>query len=497
MQRVIDVEAAEAFADAEKAIDLLFASGVPVAGVDDAYAWIRGGDRLRRKVAALQVQVLAAIERSSLHQADGHASAKVMVRCGANLSGPEAFRLDQVARVLTVLPVVAEAFAQGLIGVGQVERLGRTYANRRVRKALIGLDEHLAVLAARLPYVEFEQKLAEWERLEDQDGPGEGGARAHRNRAARLDRGLDGAWDFVASLGGVQGAEIAEIFGHFIEAERLVDWAEARERLGDAVTAEDLCRTEPQRRADAFHAAMQAAASAIAGATGGSIIVTNIVMDLTTFEHHLRRVAGTDAGAEPDDRPSTDLAAEAAGLQPLDLEPLDPGPEDQPDRDDQPDRRDGGEQAPSGPAEPTPSAEPQTRATCRTLDGQPLDPAEVTAQALLGHVRRVVIGRDGVVLDMSRRSRLFAGLRQLAVRIPELTCAWPGCCVPVSRTQSDHIDAYNGPQRGRTDPGNGAPLCGMHNRFKHRSGIIPRRDEHGRWHAHRPDGTEIPYPGTG
>ena len=98
----------------------------------------------------------------------------------------------------------------------------------------------------------------------------------------------------------------------------MTDWAEARERIGDGATADDLQRTEPQRRADAFHAAMRAAASAWAAAPGGSIIVTNIVMDLTTFERQLRRVAGTDPG--PDPRASTDLADDAADLEPLDLD---------------------------------------------------------------------------------------------------------------------------------------------------------------------------------
>ena len=176
----------------------------------------------------------------------------------------------------------------------------------------------MAVLAARLPYVEFHQRMTNWERTEDENGAGDRAARAHRNRNARMDCGLDGAWDLLGKFGSLQGLEINEIFSHFVEAERLTDWAEARARLGDAVTAEDLCRTEPQRRADGFHAAMRAAASAFANAPGGSIIVANIVMDLTTFERQLCRVAGIDPG--PDDRAAIDLADEAATLQPLDLD---------------------------------------------------------------------------------------------------------------------------------------------------------------------------------
>jgi hypothetical protein len=127
---------------------------------------------------------------------------------------------------------------------------------------------------------------------------------------------------------------------------------------------------------------------------------------------------------------------------------------------------------------------------CGTLDGHPLDPAEVAAAALIGRVRRVVVGADGVVLDMSRIHRFFTGPRQLAVFLSESTCYWTGCNTPGSWCQADHLDAFNGPRRGSTNPGNGGPACGRHNRFKEH-GFTVHRDERGRWHIYRPDGTEI------
>lgn len=476
MGRVADPDTEEALTDVDHGIDRLAHHGVAPAGLDDAYALVRRLDRVNRRVRALQVKVLHEIEQAGLFHADGHASAKVMVRCAANLSSADAHRLESVQRALAALPVVEAAFAQGSIGIGQAERIARTFANRRVRNQLIAIDDHLAVLAARLPYLEFDQKLANWERTEDEDGAGDRAARAHRNRKAQLTGGLDGAWDFLASFGSVQGAEIAEIFGHFVEAQRLADWAEARSRVGEGATADDLLRTEPQRRADAFHAAMRAAASAVANAPGGSIIVTNIVMDLTTFERQLRRVAGTDV--EPDIRGNADLAADAAALKPLDL-----GGEPQPDL------------APEHEPVPPPGDDGRVGFRCGTLDGHPLDPAEVTAEALLGHVRRVVVGADGIVVDMGRRTRLFTGPRQLAVKIPQITCCWPGCSAPVSWCQADHLEAFNGSRQGSTCPGNGGPLCGKHNRFK-QHGFTVHRDQRGRWHHHRPDGTEIPQPGA-
>ena len=127
---------------------------------------------------------------------------------------------------------------------------------------------------------------------------------------------------------------------------------------------------------------------------------------------------------------------------------------------------------------------------CGTLDGHPLDPAEVAAAALIGRVRRVVVGcrrrrarhePDPPVLHRT------APARRLPLREHLLLDGLPH---PGSWCQADHLDAFNGPKRGSTNPGNGGPACGRHNRFKEH-GFTVHRDERGRWHIFRPDGTEI------
>ncbi|MCP4960360.1 MAG: HNH endonuclease [Actinomycetia bacterium] len=57
--------------------------------------------------------------------------------------------------------------------------------------------------------------------------------------------------------------------------------------------------------------------------------------------------------------------------------------------------------------------------------------------------------------------------------------------------QIDHLDPYNGTNKGRTDQTNSGPLCGKHNRLKHTAGFTTYRDNQGQWHVLRPDGTEI------
>ena len=135
-----------------------------------------------------------------------------------------------------------------------------------------------------------------------------------------------------------------------------------------------------------------------------------------------------------------------------------------------------------------PAQHPGRQFRCETLGGHPIDPTEAFAAALVGRVRRAVVGCDGVVLDMSGLHQLFTGPLRHAVMLLMTRCYWPGCKVTVSHCQMDHLE----PRRsgGRTNPGNGAPACGRHNRLKEH-GYTVRPDARGRLRVHRPDGTPI------
>ncbi|MEO6628928.1 MAG: HNH endonuclease signature motif containing protein, partial [Aquihabitans sp.] len=95
-------------------------------------------------------------------------------------------------------------------------------------------------------------------------------------------------------------------------------------------------------------------------------------------------------------------------------------------------------------------------------------------------------------IDLGRRSRLFRGPAALATRLGNTHCYWPGCHVPVSNCQIDHLIPWANPGNspGQTNPHNGGPACAKHNRHKER-GFTVNRDPNGNWHTHRPNGTEI------
>jgi Domain of unknown function (DUF222) len=380
-----------------------------------------------RRLGAVQVRLLDEVERTGAFSADGHASAKVMIRHVAKLSNGSAAARQRGARMVPRLADVGAALAAGTLGLDQFDLLGRVFANPRVRDAMVDAQAWFLRLAARLSYADFELEVRQWERLADADGPEPADSGGHENRDVSLVQDFDLSWTLAGGFGALQGAAIHEIFGHYIDAERLTDWEKARAEHGDEATVADLPRRESQRRADALWQVFQDAAKSGVG-TVPVDFVHNIVWGHDTFEEITRRLGG-------------------AAPQPLD---------------------------------------PATY-RCETLDGVPLEPMEAAANALVEKFRRVVVDASGVVIDLGR-ARTFTGGARLAAQLAAPHCLWPGCAVPTSRCEIDHsIDHADG---GLTNPGNGAPFCGRHNRWKQK-GFSVWRDPCGEWHVHRPDGTEI------
>jgi hypothetical protein len=67
--------------------------------------------------------------------------------------------------------------------------------------------------------------------------------------------------------------------------------------------------------------------------------------------------------------------------------------------------------------------------------------------------------RDGLPIDVGRRRRLFTGRQRQALQARDRTCCYPGCTVPVRRTQCHHIEDWL--KGGKTNLANGANLCNL------------------------------------
>jgi hypothetical protein len=424
---VLLAEAAEAIDTIGNGLDALFASGMSPADDRDAIVWITELETLSRRVAAAQTGLLDVIDRKSLFAADGHASAKVIVRHHAKLSEGDAKARVQVAAVCRDLPEVAEAWQAGQVGASQMRVIGEVHANPRVRPEMEERQQRLLDDARLMSARRFAQTTRGWARLVDQDGPQPAGERCHERRDSKLiPDPIDSSWTLSGSFGSLQGVEMREILDHFIDAEFKVDWAEAKQRVGERVTKADLERTDAQRRADAMLQLFRDAAAAPEGAVPPGF-VHNIHWSAESYEELLQSLAGNRA----------------------------------------------------------PHPDPDTH-MCRTPDGFDVDPTEAATNSLLFSFRRMVVDAKGVVIDLGR-ARRFTGSARTAASGPYQRCVWPGCWVQVTACEIDHVTEHA--KGGGTDPTNGIPLCGRHNRWKQK-GFTVHREHDGTWRLTRPDGTQ-------
>ena len=413
----------------DTAIDALFASQLSPVSAPEATASMVELDRLARRIHAAQLDLMANIDARGLHRGDGFASVKTLARHSGRHSPGEALDRDRARRMLAALDHGATAFRDGAIGIDQIHLLGRVHANPRVADAMAAHQEWFCDQARHLDYPSFEIRVREWERLTDHDGPEPPGERTHRNRNARITQNpIDLSWHLEGAFGALQGAGIDEIWRHYIDAEYLTDWETARATHGDATCETHLPRTHAQRRADALARSFDDAAHAKNSPVPNGF-THSIIWSADTFETMVRRLAGDhDAPLDPDTH------------------------------------------------------------RCETIDGVPLHPTETAACAMVTAIRRMIIDARGVVIDLGER-RFFTGAARDAARAASHQCVFTGCCVPASACEIDHLTEHS--RGGRTNPGNGAPECGMHNRFR-QHGFTVHRDQTGHWHTLRPDGTEIP-----
>jgi hypothetical protein len=126
---------------------------------------------------------------------------------------------------------------------------------------------------------------------------------------------------------------------------------------------------------------------------------------------------------------------------------------------------------------------------CETSAGTPIHPDDALAASIFGHVRRIVLDGAGVVTDMGRRRRLFTGAARDAAQLSARRCSRWGCTVPAELCDIDHLHEHA--KGGPTDPVNGDPACGTHNRQKNQGYTSARDRRTGRVIHFRPDGTPM------
>jgi hypothetical protein len=411
-----------------------------LAGLDDATVTkrFRALESKARRIEAELAIVIAEAKRRQLFLDDGHRSMAGWLRANANLANRQIRPRLQMADLVDDLPVVIDTLAAGHIGIAQTEQLATVAANPRCGQLLPESIDVLLEQAEQLPHVDAKRCLDRWVMFADLDGAHRQRELDHERRTATVTE-LDGTAHMSASGGtALLAAELQTIFQHFVDAEFAADSVERLELHGANAANALLPRTDAQRRFDALVTIFRLAAVAVAdGHTTARPLelVLNLICDQTTFEEQ--------------------LAHDGLIPTPTDLPPTD-----------------------------------WSQRRCDTIDGTVLLPTDTVRAALHGHVRRIVINTAGIPIDVGRKRRLFTGVARQVARLLGHHCDHPGCTVPTSQCDIDHLDEW-ARDHGPTNLDNAGLQCNTHNRHKQRTRLHVYRDPHGRPHTQGPDGTWI------
>jgi len=389
---------------------------------------------MNRKLQSAILGVIDHADREARFLSDGHRNSAAWTRAVTNCSPGESRRRVRAIRALRDLHSFRDALQEGSVGVEQVNEVARLHANPRCGSQVSASEEILLDAARQLQYQDFTVVTQRWQTLADPDGSHRDHAAADANRDFTIHEHATG-FVIAAQCGVIQGTAIREMWQRFVDAEFVTDWDDAREQHGDRIATNLLPRTGSQRRFDAFFQMLESGSTNTGDAKMPDPVV-NVIVDLDTFEQHLR----------------AELGGPAARIYPATIL----------------DRR------------------------CETTDGVPVDPRDVLALAMIGHVRRIVLDANDVIVNAGRLTRLYRGPLRQAIQALNPRCRWLGCLIRARIAAIDHRREYA--EGGATDADNAEVLCDHHNRVKSKGGYRARRLPDGWWIIQRPDGTRLQSP---
>ncbi len=105
---------------------------------------------------------------------------------------------------------------------------------------------------------------------------------------------------------------------------------------------------------------------------------------------------------------------------------------------------------------------------CETDQGVPLPPETVRRLLCNGRITPVILGIDGVPLNLGRTQRLASRAQRRALRAMYRSCGFGNCDVPVGQCEIHHVLPFE--LGGRTDLENLVPLCARHHHVVHELG---------------------------
>jgi len=135
-------------------------------------------------------------------------------------------------------------------------------------------------------------------------------------------------------------------------------------------------------------------------------------------------------------------------------------------------------------------ADPQTRPAAAQLgSGATADNTVARQAACDGDVARILLGTDGLPLDVGRAHRLVPAHIRRAAEVRDGGCVFAGCHAPAWWCDAHHLVHWI--DGGETSLTNTALLCERHHTQVHHGYRLEWDLDEGCWRTYRPDGREI------
>lgn len=475
-------------------------------------------ERARRRVEGELIGWLLEVDRTAAYVDSGYADVAAWGRGELRWCPAEARARRGLMDLVRRAPAVLEQLLDGHLGVAQAHLLGRLFRAPRVGRYVPDFIDSFLRYATELDYAGFEQYCSAWRLLMDQDGSCPDRSR----RSAHLGF-VDHEFRLSMSGPAIDGVAWDAVLRRFEERELAEDWADARERFGSDATVDLLRRTPAQRRYDALQSLLAHVVLPGRGTAVDAGGVDGTHDDRDGDDAHGAADAADAADGDDGDDGDDDAGMGAEGG-------ADGGDEDVGDAGNGAGASTGADGGPAatgsaarrrssvttvvnivadlatwlhafdrltGEARGQPWVEPfgPHRGRCETLDGVQVHPRDAVLASLAGKVRAVVVDDAGRPVQMTSAQRLFRGAMADAVRFTASRCTHPGCLVPATAADVDHLRPHAA--GGSTSVVNGGIACGRHNSWRYAVGATTTLRQDGVWVTHLPDGRRVAPPESG
>ena len=394
------MQSVEALVEDLKSVTQKLATQDPV-GLNDAEieALLSGLQEAESALCSTVVSAAAEVEVRGAHLDRGFRSVSGYLTHHLRIRHASAAATARLAHKHRSLPHTMNALRAGQISEAHAQIISRAYS-RRVAEAF-DRDEPLMIEKAQeLSFRSFYWFIRHWINIADPERGKDDADRAVRERRLHCSRVGDRIHTNAVS-DVISGTALKEAIDRVKQELFAADWRHARATHGDAATPADMPRTAAQRRHDALiEIALRATATSTDRALPEPLV--NIICDWDTFSQATLDLAGGRPRYHPE-------------------------------------------------------------GTCELLDGTPVTPQQALEQALLGHVSRIVMGAEDTPINAGRSRRLFTKRMKAILATKNRHCTWPGCELPPSRCETDHIKPWN--EGGPTNVANARLACPYHHRM--------------------------------